>query len=564
VTAQVDDTGWDISHYDIDLKVDPDAQTVAGTITLTADANSTAPQSLVLHADGPTITQITVDGAAVTWTQDGDDVQIPTTHASDKLTLTITYSVSGDDTTGSFLGLPWGQPITSLNEPSGARHWLVVRDVPWDKATVTWHTTMPDDWTVIQNGIVTAQDSVDGWTTTVSELDLPLPPYLMVLDAGDFDVWRDDSGAVPVELWAAPDKLDATIADFGDTADIIAFFADIWGAYPWPIYRNVIAPFSGGMEHTTATTLADSLLGSDWAGIINAHEISHHWWGDYLTCASWDEIWLNEGFASFAELRWYQDAYGEDGRQSYFDYQRSTYLDWKTYEGVFSLYSPNYMWGGTVYEKGSLVLDMLRSLVGTDTFDAALRRYADDNAHGAVTTPDLQAAFEAQTGEDWGWYFDQWVYQADDPTYTVGVQQRLMTNGSWQIDLFARQDNQAGSWTMPMDWLLILDDGSTQDASFWVDENTATLSLCLAASLTDAQPDPQTRLLHGGITRDDGAFQPIALTCGQAADPQPGSDTGDGLAPSSPACSGCASAHPVGGLWLSLLALLCLQRRRTD
>lgn len=559
---------WDIEHYEIELLVDPDARVVSGTVTLTAQAVGAAPETLVLHADGPDLLSVRVDGSPVDWEEDGDEVQIPTAHAGDSLTVIVQYTVSGDDANGVYLGLNWGDPINSFHEPEGARHWLVVRDVPHDKATLTWRMTMPDDWVVVQNGVVTSSTTTDGWTTTVSELDQPLPPYLMVLHAGDFQVWRDDSGDVPVELWAEPDRLDEVIADLGDTADIIDLFSQLWDPYPWPLYRNVVLPFGGGMEHTTATTFGDELIGTSSAGLINAHEIAHHWWGDYLTCASWDEIWLNEGFASHAELRFYEDAYGAEGRQAYFEHQRESYIEWKGYEGIFSLYDPNYMWGGTVYDKGSLVLDMLRSLVGDDRFDAALRRYAEDNAHGAVTTADLQAAVETETGESWGWYFDQWVYQADDPTYVVGVRQTLLTDGSWQIDLLARQDNDAGRWSMPLEWALTLVDGTTLRESFWVDEDLSSVSICVAAAADEVQLDPDSRLLHDGIERDDGSFEAMAITCGTPSDEQPSGDDSGG--PSTPegtayplGCGGCASAGSAaaGVLWLGLGALLGLRRR---
>lgn len=548
--------GWDVQAYDIDVDIDPDARTVEGRTRLTAAASGAPPDHLVLHADGPELLSVEVDGAPVAWTHEGDEVRIPTTPGGAEVTVEVRYRVSGDDTMGGYLGLDWGDPLVSFHEPEGARHWLVVRDVPWDKATLQWHTTLPEGWDVVQNGLLVDQQTEDGRTTWTWLLDAPIPPYLMVLHAGSFDAWTDPEAALPVEVHAAPQLLDQAVADLSDTADILAFFSGLWGEYPWPVYRNVVVPFGGGMEHTTATTFGEELLGSSSAALINAHEAAHHWWGDWLTCESWDEIWLNEGFASHAELRWYEQLYGEEGRAAYFAWQRESYLAWKGYEGVFSLYDPNFMWGGTVYDKGALVLEMLRGLLGADAFDQALRAYGQAHAHGAVGTADLVAAVEESTGQDWSWYFDQWVYQADDPVLEVGLHQRAVAGGV-QVDLHARQVNEAGTWRLPLQWRLEGAAG-TVDPELWVEEGDASLTLCLDAPVDEATPDPDTRLLHGGITREDAAFAELPLTCGAPS----AADEGTPVYPLG--CGGCQGAPggPAAWLVLPLGALPLVARRR--
>lgn len=553
-TPETED-GWDIQVYDIAVDIDPDARTVEGDILITAEAPGAPPDHIVLHADGPEILAVVVDGQPVGWTHHGDEVTVPTPTDDGSVAIQVRYRVSGDDTMGGYLGLDWGDPLVSFHEPEGARHWLVVRDVPHDKATLTWRTTLPEGWQVVQNGELLETATEDGRTTWTWLLDQPIPPYLMVLHAGDFQAWTDPASPLPVQVHAAPALLDQAVADLADTADILAFFSGLWGEYPWPVYRNVVVPFGGGMEHTTATTFGQELLGSPSAALINAHEAAHHWWGDWLTCESWDEIWLNEGFASHAELRWYEHLYGEEGRVAYFDWQRQTYLEWKGYEGIFSLYDPNFMWGGTVYEKGSLVLEMLRGQVGDEAFDQALRTYAQAHAHGAVGTQDLVDAFAQSTGQDWSWYFDQWVYQADDPVLEVGLHQRAVEGGGWQVDLQARQVNRAGTWRLPLLWRLAGESGRV-DQELWVEEGDATVSLCMDGPVTEVTLDPEARLLHGGITRDDDAFPELPLACG---DPQEGAPV---VAPLG--CGACQGAPQDRAPWLllSLSGLPLVARRR--
>jgi|GEM_PF-3368306 len=564
--------GWDVTHYDLALQVDPTSRTVQGQTALTATVG--AGGDLVLNADGPIIDQVQVDGVDATWSQDGSQVHIDTTGAGSSLSATVVFHDRAGSTGRGGLGLDWGPPVASMHEPSGARLWLVLVDEPDDKASWTFHTTVPEGWQVVHNGVLVSTEAADpGWTTWTYELEQPISSYLVVLDAGDLATWTDprakDGSLVESEVVAAPDRLDAAVADLGNTADIIDQYGQWWAPYVWPLYRNVVFPFSGGMEHTTATSFGQDMIGTSSAEIVNAHEISHHWWGDLVTCADWDEIWLNEGLASHAELRWYEAQYGEDGRQAYFEAQRDSYLRWKAYEGVFSLVAPNFMWGGTVYDKGSLVMEMLRLQVGADAFDASLRRYEDEHAFDVVTTGDLQAAFEETTGQDWGWYFDQWAYQADDPSLQVGMEQRALAGGGVQVDLHLAQVNEAGSWRIPVPWRLRLADGSSQEGETWIEQDGPALtSLCLDAAPGELEIDPHAHLLFDGLDRDDTAFASAPAACGRAfAEGGSAGDTGLGAAGGtwSGGQTSCSVTPRPRGLLLALLLALpgLLLRRRS-
>lgn len=558
--------GWDIEHYVLDVVLVPSSRTLTGTATITATRRIDDPGPLLLHADGPTVLSARVDGADVSWTIEGEEVWVDVPAPDDEIEVVVSWTGFKEDS-GS--GLQWGDPIHSFHEPSGARNWLLVHDVPADKATLDWRITLPDDRVVVANGEPTGVvDHGDGTATWTFEMADPLPPYLMVLHASPtYEVWDDPDSDFPVQIWARAGHLDDAVVDLGNTEEILAWMSDRWVPYPWTRYRNVLAPFGGGMEHTTATTMGEELIdGSGWAELINVHEAAHHWWGDLVTCQDWDDIWLNEGFASHAELAWYEAQFGEEGRVAYFDYQRDSYLQWHDWEGTFALHDPNFLWGGTVYDKGSLVLEMLRQLTGPETFDEILAEWATTRAHGTGTSAELLAVVEDVTGDDWGWYFDQWVYQAGDPAYTWGVHRRPLAEGGAQLDLWVVQSNEDGAWTMPLDVAVDLSDGSRETDTLWVDEAGAVLSLCVGDDvIADAvELDPGARVLYTDASRDDARFADAPLICGQPT--EGGADTGDGPATPEGAAgfrggpASCSAAPVLGGLWL--LLPLVLRRRR--
>lgn len=546
--------GWDIQHYDIDVDLDTSAHRVDGVITITARARADAPGPLLLHAEGPLVAAITQDGAELAWTQVGSELSLAvegTVAAGEDVVIVVTYSAPGNLDEGP--GLNWGEPVYSFHEPVGARKWLVVYDDPADKATLAWHVRVSDGRVVVANGVLgEVTDEGDGTSTWNFTFDEPIATYLMVVHAGDYVGSVDETGMVPVWTWASPALHDAAVAQFANTPDMITYFSALWVDYPWTHYANVLAPFGGAMEHTTATTFGDHIVEGGYAEFVNAHELAHHWWGDLVTCADWDEIWLNEGFASYGEVLWAELAYDEETARVYRGWQRDSYLEWRFIEGEGTLYDPNYMWGGTVYDKGSFVLHMLRTVMGDEAFFDGLRLYVDAHAHDVVTTTDLSDAMSEAAGQDMGWFFDAWIYQAGDPAYSVSYAERQLDDGSWQIDLHI-QETTEGTWPTPVAWTLELEDGQVVDGSAWVEDDEVVVSACTDRALSALNWDPDVDLLYSELTVARRSHASAALVCG--------ADSGLGAY----AGSGCASGGglaSVGGL--AIVSLAALRRRRVQ
>jgi aminopeptidase N len=350
---------------------------------------------------------------------------------------------------------------------------------------------------------------------------------------------------------------------------MIDFFEALWIPYPWTHYANVTAPFSGAMEHTTATTFGMDLIGSPNAEFVNAHELAHHWFGNLATPNEWPEIWLNEGFASYAEVLWVEHQYGEDVAIGYLQEQRDSYLAWQELEGMSTLYDPLFMWGGLVYDKGSIVVHMLRHTVGDEAFSAAMTNYLQAHAHGNVTTGDLQLALEDTHGSSLEWFFTQWVYQARDPAYLWGVTQIEMDDGTWQVDIHIEQRAE-GSWSMPIEVSMTDVTGEHEMVVAQSGDGTVVTTLCFDSMIDTVHFNPRARALYSEAGRDDDAFWPDEISCGTvdgSTTPPPGpeasQDSTSAVRPTTGAkgCSCSTSSTTHLWPWSIILALVCLVRR---
>ena len=571
---------WDLTHYDIALALDPDRREIGGEIVATAQARVDSPGTLVLHATDPTILSVEVEGAAAEHSRSGDEVRVTVPSGlsqGDSVAVTVRYTAPGVAADDPGQGLHWGDPIYSFSEPDGARDWMVVYDAPADKATMTIAITAPDDLFVVSNGDRGAVGAPgDGTRTWNFDFPWPIATYLIVVNAGSFEEHVDSSGVVPVYTWASSRDLSRAVEVFADTPEMIDHLSGLFGPYPYSQYGNALVPFGGAMEHPTATSFGSNLIQhGDYATIVNVHELGHHWWGDWVTCAEWEEIWLNEGFASYTEALWVEHAWGEDWLQDYiWDEQRASYLQWKDWEGEFALYDPDYMWGGTVYDKGSIVVHMLRFVLGDEAFFAGLARYGGAHAHDVATTEDLRAAMEAEHGASLEWYFDQWVYRAGEPSYRVGLSNTELDDGTWQVDVHVAQTG-GDTWAMPVEWLLVMADGQTLYDLQWVEGEYSVLSSCHDQPATTIDFSPYAHLLYDELEHDMDGFEPAEIVCG---DPEP-VDTGDsdpavddtgpgdsdgGVEPPGGLCGCAAPVSPAGllAILFTLGVLPWLTRRR--
>ncbi len=573
-SAAVPQDPFDVEDVVLRVRIDKATRTVTGHATLTV--RRVAPGDLILHADGPLVSGIEVGGTPTPWTTDGDELRV--TVAGDTATVDVRWTWSGpSDPSG---GLQWGNVTYSFHEPEAARKWLVLHDVPSDKFTLHWRVEADADEVVAANGVLAGVNpAAGGFQTWVYDFEAPIASYLVAVHVAPYIRMEDLRGEVPVYAWVLPGTEDDARATFDTTPEMITFFSERFGPYAWPSYGNAVAPFGGAMEHTTVTTFSADLVGDPFGELVNAHELAHHWWGDDVTLQDWPDIWLNEGFASYAEALWYEHAYGQEGLTEYARYYVDSYDRWNAYEGVFPLYDPQYLWGGTVYDKGAMVVHMLRHVVGDEVFFEILRTWEATHRFGNASTADFTSLASEVAGEDLAWFFDPWLYTAGEPTWEAGWAAREVPGG-WALDLHVGQDR--GEFRMPADVRVTLDDGSTRDVVTWVEGAGVEESWCLPSRPTDVEVDPDLWLMvkharGGAPLRADNPCEAAVDT----GEPDSGSVPGDSALPETaleaPAAGGCACAVVARDSWggggraplrnasplaLGLAALVIRRRRR--
>jgi aminopeptidase N len=431
---------------------DWDSTAFDGRVVTTLVARRAGLDSIVLDAGSRLrVTGIAGPGGrALRYASHGDTLVVfppsPVTFG-DTARFTITYHGRVENGTGLTFIQPEGRAhrprqIWSQGEDHNNHDWFPTYDFPNDKMTWSLEATVPAGFTAVSNGFLTAdRRNPDGSRTMAWRQTTPSATYLVSLVVAPLvklaDTWR----GVPVDYYVY--KEDSALARplFRRTPDMIEVYSSLTGVrYPWAKYaQTTVADFFGGMENVSATTLVDWLPDArayadrpwyDW--ILIPHELSHQWFGDYVTTENWANMWLNEGFAEFMPGQYWATRLGRHAGDDYYldEYQQFMQIDAQHRMPLAALGSNN------IYPKGALVLRMLQRLLGPERFWAAVHRYLTDHAYGTATTDDLRQAVLDATGENLDWFWDEWLYQAGYPELTV---QATWDSTAGQVTVAVRQ-----------------------------------------------------------------------------------------------------------------------------
>ncbi|MDW8235672.1 MAG: M1 family metallopeptidase [Bacteroidia bacterium] len=318
-------------------------------------------------------------------------------------------------------------------EPESASAWFPTLDSPNQKSTQRLCITLEDTMVSLSNGLLVSQKKLPGgMRQDCWEMRQPHAPYLFALVVGPFRIIKDSWRGREVSYYMEPGKEKYASHIFGNTPKMLEFFSTRLGVeYPWPKYSQVIVRdfISGAMENTTATIHGDMLFYDAGKALTNdheeviAHELFHHWFGDLVTCESWSQLPLNESFADYSEYLWLEYSRGEEAAENHRRQSMSTYLMEASQKKVslvrFDYNDPMDMFDAHSYQKGGLVLHLLRNLMGDSAFFAALQYYLQTNAYKAADIDHLRHAVEEITGEDWTWFFDQHFRRKDEVRLTI-------------------------------------------------------------------------------------------------------------------------------------------------
>ncbi len=495
--ASAPDRSFDMEKLRLDLALDPAAGTVAGTATWTVRRLGEGP--LVLDQVALTIEDVRVGGTPTPWHAAGDTLVIDV--PGDRADVAVRYRATPRD------GLHFRRPgaadtygeVWSQGEGEDNRHWFPGWDHPNDRFVYEGAITAPDGWKVLTNS------GVD------------LVNYLVMVAAGPYEVHGDGTIAAWVPPGTAPEGVRRVL---DPVPSMMAHFAARTGVpYPWGPYRQVFVQrfLYTGMENTSATVEDRWMVGSRRlesrarrAVSVVAHELAHQWYGDLLTCRDWRELWLNEGFATYMAADWQASV---DGPEAWAVGVRRRYEASLATQALARRFhaGPKADDNANVYNKGASVLEMLRVMLGDDTFWRAIRRYTQGHQRALVESDDLRDAMEAESGQELGWFFQQWVELPHVPVLTVSSRWR---DGALTVTV-SQDTSKRPAYTLPVEVEVPSPDGPVRRRG-WLTDGETELVVALPQAPAYVAFDPR-----GGLLAEVKQEQDPAAWEAQLASPSP-------------------------------------------
>lgn len=464
---------FNLEHTKLQVSFDWEKRYLNGKANVTLSPNAYPQDSLVLDAKGFDITSIKLQGEDLSYTYDSLQLCIDlnrTISVGEKIDVEIVYVAKPDelkaiksgygaikDDKGLYFinsdGSEEGKPkqIWTQGETEASSCWFPTIDAPNQKMTQELYITVDTSYTVLSNGehVYTTNNS-DGSKTEYWKQEKAHAPYLTMMAVGEFAKVKDTWNGIDVNYYVEKEYEPYAKDIFGNTPEMLSFFSEILDyPYPWDKYSQIIVRdyVSGAMENTTASVFMEQLqmtdrelLDKDYETTI-AHELFHHWFGDLVTCESWSNLPLNESFANYSEYLWLEHKYGKDEAEFHRWEELGGYLD-ESESKREPLIRYHYghrmeMFDRHSYNKGGLVLHMLRNQLGDEVFFKSLNTYLKRNEYTDVEIHELRLAFEDVSGEDLNWFFNQWFMSPGHPELTVNTEYR---NGKTYVTINQIQD----------------------------------------------------------------------------------------------------------------------------
>jgi len=464
---------FDVLDYDVSIQVFPGQEILECTTEVTFTPEISGLSEIRLD-----LVQLTVDAVwdasgSLAYAQTGDSLFIDLSSPGDPGdTISVFVSYGGtpwNEGPGGFGGFYFHAYVyyhmgvgISTDPPSLGRVIFPCWDHPADKASVSFHITVPDTLYAVANGDLegTRPGVTDATVTYDWVQPQPMSTYLAAFSVSDYTVLQDSTYDW-IYYFVYPWEVDDALGSFQNVDLMMDRFEDVYGPYPWETKFSYVETPVGDMEHLTQVYhIAFAINGSTWYDWLLAHEMSHHWWGDCVTEEFWSDVWLSESFATYSEAVW-AEYYGQ---ASYDDYVLNDimipYLNSGELFPLSDPTTPAEMWSYTTYQKGASVLHMLRHVIGDIDFFASLSSYFSAHAYGTATTDDLRDHIETVTGDDIDWFFDTWVHGWGYPVYDLEYSW-VQSGSDWDVTVDLEQVQTTPTlFTMPLEFLV---SGGSQD-----------------------------------------------------------------------------------------------------
>jgi aminopeptidase N len=420
--------GYDVSHYDVRLRYWPDTDKLSGTTTILARATQDLSRFNLDFALA--VTSVRVNGSPASFTREGaHELVVESARpilAGQPLTVVVQYAdtPSAVAVNGATAWRRTADGALAVGEPEIAWWWFPSNDHPRDKATFDISVLVPNGTQVVSNGVMTgpARAELSGWSRWNWHSAKPMATYLAFVAIGHYDLRTDvsQSGQPVVTAYARDlgEYADAARASVERTSEVVDWESGIFGPYPFEARGGVVAaPNTMGfaLEDQTRPTYDGRFWRSGSSMYVVVHENAHQWFGDSVSVADWRDVWLNEGFASYAEWLW-SEAQGEGTAQELFDFNYANHPGdedfWQVKPGDPGAQDP---FDRAVYVRGAMTLHQLRLAVGDDAFFRLLREWTTINQYGDATIEQFEALAERVAGKDLHALFTTWLFTPGRP-----------------------------------------------------------------------------------------------------------------------------------------------------
>ena len=418
----------DISFYELDIDIDFSSNIISGYVLIKGTKSTVAPPDYIeldLY-NNMVVDSVFLNDSQVSFSHDSDIIKIP---ADENMIFSLKVFYNGTPEHCGAGGFKFDNHLDidhvwTLSEAYCARSWWPCKDDPSDKAdSVNIKVTVPSqpEFIVASNGLLESTEVNGDKRTFFWKERYPITTYLVSLAIYPYTIWSEQyispisNDTMAIEHYVFPDRYELSYPNYSLTGEMLSFFSNLFGEYPFisEKYGHADFKWGGGMEHQTLSS-----MGSFSQNLI-VHELGHSWWGNLITCKTFNDIWLNEGFARYCQALWVENI---DGKQAYFNFMND-----HAYYGGGTIYVENPSSNSQIfnsslsYNKASWVLHMLRHKVGDEMFFEILKEYAsnDSLAYNAASTADFQKVCEDISGTDFEQFFQQWIYGDRYPKYEL-------------------------------------------------------------------------------------------------------------------------------------------------
>ena len=516
------DQSIDVKYYKLDLNITNNPNYLSGAVSIIFTPATSNINSAFFDLQN----NLQIDSILL-----NQSVNPAFTHSSNKINISLDRSYSSSEQISIIIyyrGVPGSsgfgsfefsthnngtQPaIWTLSEPYGASDWFPCKDTPADKADSSdVYCTVNSNLKVVSNGLlIEVVDNGNNTTTYKWKNSYPIAHYLISLAIANYFEFTNyfkysPTDSMPVVHYIYPEKFNSQLQQQLDkTVEMLQVFSDKFGLYPFinEKYGHAQFGWGGGMEHQTVAS-----MGSFGSGIVS-HELSHQWFGDMITCRDWQNIWLNEGFATYSEGVYIEAVQGSTQYLNYIT-NEMTYAR----QAVGSIYLQDISSVGSIfnysrsYAKGAVVLHMLRGVLGDSLFFSTLKTYANhpEYKYATAITENFKDVAENISGQDLDYFFNEWIYGANYPKYNIQWGYKAQS-GSGKFDVTVNINQQVNNdppfFTMPIELKIKTVSGDTI-ISVFNDQQQQTFNFTVNAQPNGFQFDPDNWILDdAGIVMD--------------------------------------------------------------